>query len=96
MMEQDFRTYLDKLYDADSPGFRFTVKGHSTLLSTCFGIQLGYLTNILENINIEDIAAEIKAQQRIDGIFIDKHLSELDLSGSHSLEYLFHCRPFVQ
>ena len=85
----DVLTFLMSLYDDARPGFRFWSKGNSTLLSTCFGIQLAYLINALPTMEFKCVTEYIKSQQRDDGLFVDETFIITDLKGLQSEKYLY-------
>ena len=80
--------YLYDMYDHINCQFKFFNRGAATILTTSFGVQIGYLLNIIYNYPIEKICTNIKTQQNsITGLFIDKNYFIQDVQGFEE-EYL--------
>lgn len=79
--------YLLRLYDPATKGFRFHSGGETTLLSTCFGVQLAHLLGVAIP-EREAMAQGIRRQQEPGGLFVDASFRPDDTTGSHTPEYL--------
>lgn len=73
--------YLKSNFDETNYEFTFFHGGHSTILSTSFGVQLNYLLNNLHDIPLKKISTRLKDQQDPKtGLFIDKKYDQSDIS----------------
>lgn len=88
MIRYPIEPFLEKIYDHREGGFRFCENGRTTLLSSCFAVQLCYLLNRQDFLDRRMLAERIVAQQKIDGTFVDPGFSRSQLIGRQSDEYL--------
>lgn len=86
-MALNFFNYLSSLYNPKIGGFHFHRSAPVTLLSTCFGIQLAYLINAIDNFEPNTLGGYIKGMQRDDGVFWDDTAGWVS-RGSHAKDYV--------
>lgn len=73
--------YLKSNFDQKNYEFTFFHGGHSTILSTSFGVQLNYLLNYLHDLPLKKISERLKDQQDPKtGLFIDKNFNINDVT----------------
>lgn len=87
-MKYDVVTFLDSINDRKSGSFKFWPGGKTTLLSSCFGVQLCFLINRLDYLESKQIGSFIYKQQHPNGLFIDNNFDISELSGRQSDSYL--------
>lgn len=88
MIKYAIEPFLENIYDREHSGFRFCENGHTTLLSSCFAIQLCFLLNRLNLFERKLLADRIREQQQADGTFVDLQFTRNQLKGRQSDQYL--------
>lgn len=88
MIRYPIEPFLEKISDRREGGFRFCENGRTTLLSSCFAVQLCYLLDRQALLDRHSLAERIAALQQPDGTFVDAGFSRSQLIGRQSDEYL--------